>query len=237
MLSPMWGKLAPAAALAVAMPVAAYMASPYIYQGPEPDRPGCSRFVPVDQALIAHGGGGLPEESYSNSLRALNLAAAHGFTMIEIDFMVRDRQIVIQHDKHPPSELTVPDLMAWMRKHPDIYIVTDFKADGPLDNVAGLELLRAFNADVRHRIIPQIYKPEEYEPVRKMGYPAPILTLYRTYEGREPVETINSLDLRAVTMPVERAYLAEKIDHPVYLHTVNEPMPGFGLYTDCLIPA
>jgi len=26
-------------------------------------------------------------------------------------------------------------------------------------------------------------------------------------------------------------------DHPVYLNTVNEPLPGYGLYTDCLIPA
>jgi len=31
--------------------------------------------------------------------------------------------------------------------------------------------------------------------------------------------------------------LARFIDHPVFLNTVNEPIPGYGLYTDCLIPA
>lgn len=51
-------------------------------------------------------------------------------------------------------------------------------------------------------------------------------------------DATNALPLRAVTMPVERRYLASRITkHPVFLHTVNKPMKGFNLYTDCLIPA
>lgn len=234
----MRGKFIAAAAVAVALPAAAFVASPYLDQQPEPDRPGCARYTPARQPLIAHAGGGLPEETYSNSLRAIDLAAAHGFDLIEIDFMVHDKQIRIQHDSHPPSELTVPELVDWLGKHPHISIVTDFKSDDPnyLDNLSGLKLLRPMLSNTQGQFIPQIYKPDELEAVRELGYAKPILTLYRTHEGREPIEAINALDLRAVTMPVERAYLAEKIKHPVFLHTVNQPMPGFGLYTDCLIP-
>ena len=234
----MWGKLIAATGVAIALPAAAYVASPYLNQAPLPDVPGCPRYIAVDQPLIAHGGGGLPEETYANSLRAINLAAAHGFDLIEIDFMVHGDDILIQHDSHPPSELTVPELVEWLRHHPHISIVTDFKSDDPLylDNLAGLKLLQPIAGDMRSRFIPQIYKPDELGPAIALGYPKPILTLYRTREGREPIDAINAIDLRAVTMPVERAHLADEIKHPVYLHTVNEPMPGFGLYTDCLIP-
>ncbi len=197
-----------------------------------PATPGCESYTSVGQPLIAHGGGGLPDRSYANNLEALNLAAKHGFSLIEMDFMDVNGKLVIQHDGLPQSSLTVSGLMQWLDRHPGISIVTDVKTD----NRSGLAMLkRAAGARV-DRFIPQIYAVDEYKATSALGFQKPIFTVYRIASGQEPVAAINALDLQAVTMPVDRKALAERITHPVYLHTVNRPMPGYGLYTDCLVP-
>ena len=193
----------------------------------------CDSYTPVDAPLIAHAGGGLPDSAYANSRAALDLAARHGFAMIELDFIQRGNRLAIQHEGYPESDLSLADLMIWLDRHPGILIVTDMKTD----NVAGLSLLKQAAGDRTARFVQQIYATDEYRPVIEMGFPAPIFTVYRLPQGAEPIETLNALKLRAVTMPVERRELAGQIDHPVFLHTVNEPLDGFGLYTDCLIPA
>jgi len=96
--------------------------------------------------------------------------------------------------------------------------------------------LKAAAGDHLERFIPQIYSLDEYTPVIAMGFQAPIFTVYRIRPGEEPVAEANKLPLRAVTMPAERYQLADRVTHPVYLHTLNERVPGFGLYTDFLIP-
>ena len=193
--------------------------------------PGCRAYVPSGSLLVAHAGGGLPDKTYANDLEALNLAAKHGFQLIELDFMERDGRLTIGHDGMPESTLKLDGLIAWMDRHPQVSIVTDVKTD----NVSGLALLKQAAGPRINRFIPQIYHPDEYAPVTALGYPAPILTVYRMGdEGWQ--QKANDLPLRAVTMPVARKYLASQVRHPVFLHTVNQPMDGFGLYTDCLVP-
>ena len=110
-------------------------------------------------------------------------------------------------------------------------MVTDFKSD----NLEGLSLLARLAGPNKARFIPQIYTPDQFKPVAKMGFSAPIFTVYSLGDEGWQREA-NALPLRAVTIPVERKYLASGIRHFVFLHTVNEPMEGVGLYTDCLIP-
>lgn len=194
-------------------------------------RDGCRAYVPAPGLLVAHAGGGLPDRTYADNLDALNLAARHGFTLVELDFIQRGDRLLIGHDDISESSLTVERLMTWLDAHPQISVITDVKTD----NVKGLDLLKKAAGSRLGRFIPQIYRPEEFGPVEALGYPAPILTVYRLGDdGWE--EQANALPLRAVTMPVERMYLAKRVKHPVYLHTVDKPMPGFGLYTNCLIP-
>lgn len=192
---------------------------------------GCSRYTPADGPLMAHAGGGLPSRFYANNRAALDLAARHGFKFIELDFMERDGRFIIGHDGMPESDMTPADLMLWMDAHPRISIVTDFKTD----NLNGLARLRAIAGPRVDRLIPQIYSPAEYSAVRRLGYGAPILTVYRIGDDGWQ-EAANALPLRAVTIPYERRHLSKGVKHPVFLHTVNKPVAGYGLYTDCLIP-
>lgn len=192
----------------------------------------CEKFVPTSQPLIAHAGGGLPEATYTNSLAALELAASHGFQLIELDFRRTADGVSFGHDPSRLSSLTFDQLMTFLRQNPGVSIVTDFKSE----NVEGLRQLATLAGSNKSRFIPQIYRFDELQPVMAMGFPRPILSVYRRPDFGWPLRA-NSVDVRAVTMPYRLRYLAGLIDHPVYLHTVNHALPGFGLYTDCLIPA
>jgi hypothetical protein len=192
----------------------------------------CEKFIPVSQPLIAHAGGGLPDAAYTNSLAALELAASHGFQLIELDFRRTEGGVAFGHDPTRLSALSFDQLMTFLRRNPTVSIVTDFKTD----NVGGLRRLAELAGADKSRFIPQIYRLEELQPVIAMGFPRPILSVYRDPDFGWPLRA-NSLAVRAVTMPYRLRYLAGLIDHPVYLHTVNHGLPGFGLYTDCLIPA
>jgi hypothetical protein len=192
----------------------------------------CERYVPVDQPLIAHAGGGLPTEIYTNRLEAMELAAKHGFKLIEVDFWRTDKGIALGHDPNALSPTTFDQLLDFLRRHPDVSIVTDFKTD----NVSGLRKIAELAGPMRSRFVPQLYDLAEYRPAMEMGFPRPILTAYRKLNITWVFEA-NKVSLRAVTMPYNQRFLAGLSNHPVYLNTVNEPLPGYGLYTDCLIPA
>ena len=202
----------------------------YLVGGP-PEMERCERYLPVDQPLIAHAGGGLPTATHTNSLAAIEAAAAHGFRLIELDFRRTREGIALGHDPKRLSSLTLDELLRFLRQHPDISIVTDFKSD----NLAGLRRLAELTGNMRTRFIPQIYRLEEFQPTMAMGYPRPILSVYRSPNFGWQFRA-NSVAVRAVTMPSRLRYLAGLVDHPVYLHTVNVPTPGNGLYTDCLVP-
>ena len=128
--------------------------------------------------------------------------------------------------------MTLDELLDFLRRNCGISIVTDFKTD----NLGGLRRLADLAGPTQTRFIPQIYRFEELRPTMAIGYPKPILSVYRDPNFGWPLRA-NSVPVRAVTMPYRLRYLAALIDHPVYLHTVNEPTPGYGLYTDCLVPA
>ncbi|MCW3798339.1 hypothetical protein OMW55_11045 [Sphingomonas sp. BN140010] len=191
----------------------------------------CANYRPAPGPLIAHAGGGLPDRIYSNELAAMKLARAHGFRWIELDFVEEGGAIRLGHDPWRMSGTTVAQLLAWLQSEPSVRIVTDFKTP----NVSGLAALRRAAGPLQDRFIPQIYSPSEYHPVRRLGYGAPILTAYRLgWLGWQ--RAANRLPLLAVTLPYNRRFLAPLLRHPIFLHTVNEPVPGVGLYTDCLVP-
>jgi hypothetical protein len=192
----------------------------------------CDRYLPTDQPLIAHAGGGMPGAIYTNSMEAMEIAAAHGFHMIELDFWRTRKGLAMGHDPQHLSPMTFEQLLDFLRRHPGISIVTDFKTD----NILGLQRLAELAGPMRNRFIPQIYSLDELDPATAMGFPKPILTAYRLLNFGW-LFNANSADVRAVTMPYRHRFLARFIDHPVFLNTVNEPVHGYGLYTDCLIPA
>lgn len=189
---------------------------------------GCPAYIPSSGPLIAHAGGGLPHQTYADNLEALDLAAKHGLTVVELDFHLIDGRVRLGHEKI--SGTTFAQLLQWLRTHPTVTVITDAKTP----NVPTLTELVREAGPLTTRFRPQIYTPEEYAAVSHLGMLKPVLTVYRVGDGWQ--DAANALDLAFVTVPIERKDEARGVRHPIYLHTVNKPMPGYGLYTDCLIP-
>jgi len=176
---------------------------------------------------IAHAGGGINGDTYTNSIEALDHNIKLGFRFFELDFnWTADGKLVCIPDhvsfssyigrelqKIPILEefiqlrdqyskykhLTLDELAEWMTKNPRAILVTDVKKD----NLKALDVI-AHRID-RHesRVIPQIYHPSEYIQTRHMGYKKIIWTLYRyNYAGIEDIiNNISQMELFALTMP------------------------------------
>jgi glycerophosphoryl diester phosphodiesterase len=186
--------------------------------------------TPPLEPLIAHAGGGLNGQIYTNLREAFDLAYANGFRLLETDLQwTSDEHLVLLHDWNetwqalvglPPGRrgfaaftraevieggtpMTIDDLADWTSGHPGAWIVSDAKTG----NLAALRRIRARRPDLAARVVPQIYHPRELAPVVAMGYEHVILTLYRWSEASddEVVAFAADHDLFAVTMPWDQA--------------------------------
>jgi glycerophosphoryl diester phosphodiesterase len=236
---------------------------------------GPSSVVAPPPRFIAHAGGIGNHRTYTNSLEALGNSVARGHTAIEIDLSwTSDNKLVLVHDwdreferlfDRPPGRLTLAEfrstpsahglshlsleeLEGWLLDNPDILIVTDIKER----NTDGLRLLAEEYPEYRHRIVPQIYRPESYLEVSELGYDHVVLSLYRNeLTDRQVFDFAIANPLFGVTMPLRRAMEgtlpAELAAHGVrvFAHTVNDyptmdrlrSQGVYGVYTDWLSPA
>jgi glycerophosphoryl diester phosphodiesterase len=222
---------------------------------------------------IAHGGGTTRGVVASSSREALEDGYARGYRFFETDLnWTSDGELVAVHDWERSmatlfaaapgrrtlaefralamtgglTQLALADLMAWLERCPDAFLVTDVKED----NLRALLLIAARFPTLRGRIVPQIYRFREHRPVRQAGFANVILTLYvKNYSDRAVLAFVRQRAILAVTMPVERARgeLPAKLARLgcfVYAHTVNdEAVAGelaargvAGVYTDLLAP-
>lgn len=178
---------------------------------------------------IAHAGGALDGQTYTNSLEAL-AANRDYFEFFEIDLeFTSDGILVCIHDweqtaerilgrqfDEPPSHAVflslaqenagftpcdISTLGAWARENPGKRIITDIKGD----NIAGLREI-AKNQDLAWAVIPQVYEFEEIEPARRLGFDDVILTIYRFPKIPDDFSMDERLgDLFAVTFPRRHA--------------------------------
>ena len=213
------------------------------------------------QNLVAHGGGGIENLDFSNSLEALNVSYNKGFRFIELDFeRTSDGCLVLIHDwgksipklyGKPPrryslqeyknlrmingmTNLSLVDLANWIKQHPDVFIITDIK----YDNIRALTKIKERFPELVKNFIPQIYHFYEYLPVQNLGYEHIILTLYVAVYSDEAVLKFAKRYLpTAVTMPFKRALTdlprkLKRLDIPTYAHTVNETWLQRKLYAN-----
>ena len=236
---------------------------------------GPSSVVDTPHRLIAHAGGIGNHRTYTNSLEALDNSVARGYTAIEIDLSwTSDHHLVLVHDwdrefeklfdrspglltltefrstpsAHGLSHLSLKDLGSWLLDNPDVLVITDIKEH----NTDGLLLIAEEYPEQRHRIVPQIYRPESYLKVRELGYDHVVFSLYRSdLSDQQIVDFAIDNPLFGLTMPVRRAMegtlpaeLAAK-GVRVFVHTVNDyptvdklrTQGVYGVYTDWLSPA
>ncbi|NLE01789.1 MAG: amidohydrolase [Fibrobacter sp.] len=224
--------------------------------------------------LIAHAGGDINGMNMTNSRQALDQSYSEGFRYIELDIsMTSDGVPFLVHDwnngkfllkkndiRNPPTYkeisscktvmnlelLDLARLAQWLKKHKNVYIITDIKDD----NLKVLQLIKVNYPAIVDKIIPQIYKFEEYEPVKNMGYDNIILTLYRMrVTDEEVVSFCQNNSLFGLTVSSQRAnqeFLKKLsvLKIPVYAHTINEysvykklrQSGVYGVYTDYFQP-
>lgn len=187
--------------------------------------------APSSLPRIAHAGGQIENETYTNSLEALNANFEEGFRVFEIDFSwTTDTQLVCLHDWDQSFERSfqvaprgavslqefqqlvdlrskftkcdLASLMHWLSEHPDALLVTDVKEG----NLEALSHIGANFPQFLSRIIPQIYQPSEYSAVRDLGFDRIIWTLYMYSGGSLAVlDAVQTMDLWAITMDTTRA--------------------------------
>jgi phosphoglycerol transferase len=161
---------------------------------------------------VAHAGGGVGGETYTNSYDALNLSLEKGFTYFEIDLsFTSDGELVCIHDwkdsftrsfgteaaerpdlaafeslvldRSKYRKCTLAGLAEWLERNPAAVLVTDVKED----NLRALRMVSERVRDSSSRVIPQVYDPRNYDAVREMGYRSVIWTLYRFSGSDEDV--------------------------------------------------
>lgn len=211
---------------------------------------GRSKTEPELHQLVSHAAGSIYGYRYTNSLEALEESYKNGFKLIEIDFeWTSDDEVVLIHDWESTVErmfmvpegvlslkefkefdtfqdltlMDLEDLVSWLKKKDDAYIITDIKNR----NLEALNLIAENYPQIKEQIIPQIYSMEEYSQVDEMGYDNIILTLYKTYyNDDEIIQFAKSNKIFAVTMNIERGYtdLPMKLKNEniaTYVHAVN----------------
>ena len=185
-----------------------------------------------DVHRVAHAGGGVDGQTYTNSYEALNTNIESGFQYFELDFsFTKDGEIVCLHDwqrsftrtfgleasgkltleefevlvkdKSEFTKCTLEGLALWLDDHPNAVIVTDAKEE----NVRALRKIKETIKEAETRVIPQVYDPENYSVVKQMGFDQIIWTLYRYQGGDDQVlDWVRQFEGPfAVTMPKKRA--------------------------------
>lgn len=182
-----------------------------------------------DILRVAHAGGGIEGETYTNSIQAMDLNYSNGFRFFEIDFnTTSDETIVCVHDwarfrklakkddldvalsfvefealneQHfAHKRCTLESLADWFDVHKDAFLITDVKDN----NLKSLELILKRIPNSNSIVIPQIYTPDEYDWVVSAGVEKVIWTLYKSPQNESYVlKNLKDMErVIAVTMPV-----------------------------------
>ena len=202
-------------------------------------------------SFIAHAGGALQNNTYTNSLEALESNKAH-FDLFEVDLIfTSDNELTCLHDwdktfkslfgREVTSPLTLGEfraavagleitpcdlssLMDWLSNNPSKYIVTDIKGR----NIEALEQIAGRYPELMDQIIPQVYQWGEYAQATALGYDKIILTLYMLPSLSVPrlLQDVFENEYFAVTFPKSMAddlgELLASRGVRTYVHTVNK---------------
>lgn len=200
---------------------------------------------------ISHAGGRIKNETYTNTKEALELSLDKGLNFIEVDFSkTYDNKYILLHgwsfiprffpnaEKmwhnydsflnldmiYGLTQMSLEDLVIWLLSNEGVYIITDTKDD----NLELLSYISRGYKSILPRVIPQVYKADDYDIVKDMGFSNIIFTLYQTNDSDDKIlKDALTKDFFAIAMPIERVKsgLAKKFDKYnifTYCHTIND---------------
>lgn len=223
-------------------------------------------------AYVIHAAGKYNGFSGTNSLDALENAYAAGNRYIELDFnFTSDLRPVCIHDwnhlaysdyngTRPTQDefasntvyssfasMTLEDVADYMRKHTDLYVITDVKDL----NIYFMGIIQREFPDLRSRFIVQVYSELEYDFARRMKFDKIIFSLYKLdWETKTNTDYLVSFAkahrLFGYTFPTSLCDIDGYVDKmlqsgvPLFVHTVNKKdeqqkyfdMGISGVYTD-----
>ena len=212
-----------------------------------------------NETLVIHAIGKYNNKIYANSFEGLNYYyIIKKMTLMEADFLLtKDKHVVLAHDyknykKVPNFEefkiyklkgnltaMIFEDLVKFMFKNKDLYIITDTKY------IDLMRIEREFNeiteilnkyGDVNERFIIEIYNEKMYEFLKKKNYPFNhfLFTLYKrlkypyNYNDMEKIfiyckeKKIDGIIMWAGWFNDKISNFSKKYSVPVYLHTIND---------------
>ncbi|WP_322627580.1 sulfatase-like hydrolase/transferase [Aedoeadaptatus coxii] len=207
------------------------------------------------EKTIMHGGGELDTNVVTNMMTAVENSYARGKRIMEIDFSkttdghyiglhgwdgsieryfpqregkgqepISHEEFMAMEEKHGWQQLDLYHLVLWMEEHPNVYIVTDIKKD----NIEFLSYIAQNFAGMRGRFIPQIYRRDEYDQARALGFHNIIYTLYQSEDNVDDViDFVNTHPLYGVTISDKKFKSGRwkellKTKKPVFVHTIND---------------
>ncbi len=226
---------------------------------------------------IAHALGGIDGNSYTNSKEAFLENYHAGHRVFEADLrLTKDGSLVAVHDlpqnkRGEPmtlkefqkykvqgkyTSLTFRDIALFMKKYPDLYLVTDSKETDPAlvsqQFLSIVETANEIDPEILTRIIPQIYNMEMYDTIMNLySWNSMIFTLYALgdFSERDVVNFAYQRGIGVITTHIgknQSMFFKElyERDIKVYMHTFNTPEEEanlkrggvWGIYTDFLKP-
>lgn len=210
-----------------------------------------------DNDRIAHACGGIDSVDYTNSREALQNALDKNIKLIEVDFrFTSDNRLVCLHKwtnikKKEPVEykyfksykikgkyhtLTAEELLRTLAKYKDVYLIVDFKNEDIVDIYKEIDRLCLSLGRkgrlLRNRIIPQLYKDEQYDELKKIyDYKQWIYTTYKQHPELNDYRRIASFckknGIQVVTVPAKKIndgiiHILKENDLHVATHTINK---------------
>lgn len=208
--------------------------------------------IDSDKAIM-HAGGEINGLTYTNMKEALDKGYKDGKRTFEMDFVLsKEKYPVNMHSwegfvtnffgvtyspkkkflksefdafksRHGYSQMDVSKVLEWLRNHADARIITDIKEE----NLTVLKQISLMDPYILDRVIPQIYKFEEYDKVKELGFKNIILTLYMSnYSKEQLIDFAQNHHLFGVTMSLKKyetgigkSLIDNGID--VFVHTIN----------------
>lgn len=176
--------------------------------------------------FIAHSGGGINGQTYTNSLEALNLSYEKGFRLFELDIIkTTDNIFVAAHDwegwkkrtkyngeipvnhktfKENPiknyTPMDIHDINEWFKNHPDAILITD-KVNTPAD------FSKAF--EHKDRLWMEVFSIDAAQEAKKLGIPVLLTqTELLKLRGKE-LETLNELNINKIA--ISRKFIKDNI--------------------------
>ncbi|QHX36918.1 glycerophosphodiester phosphodiesterase family protein [Spiroplasma sp. BIUS-1] len=168
-----------------------------------------------DPILIAHAGGAIDGNSYTNSLDAMNKSYEDGFRYFELDFMTTsDDKIVAIHDwdrwfkdnnkkkiptheefmnskiKGKYSPLDIATLNVWFKEHEDAYLITD-KINDPK------RFLTEF--DYPKRTYMELFSKQAVIEANEIGFGNTLLSLHAFTYGDKLIDFMLENNVKYIT--------------------------------------